>query len=329
MIDTIDEVTDRRLKGDFFDLLSRVNLHIADLEAVGDAVRKVQDVISKTVASPGHDGTERALNEAAERLELRVSKWIDQLRDEYLIMKREVEKYQVVHGNGPGNDGTAIVLNSKVFLVGTRGLSRKGLKSILERNVGLKVVGEASRVDRAITLLHGLNPHLVILHVRSDEPSDLGSVAAIKGAYPALKVLVLTEEGDEEYLGKLVHSGADAYLIDDCSEQTLSYAIEKVLKGETLLSPRISEILLEGWRKQEPETGKRLLTPREEEVLRLVAEGKSSRSIAAKLFISVHTVDRHRANIMAKLNLKKATDLVKFAIARGMVSTDRGGRIGK
>jgi DNA-binding NarL/FixJ family response regulator len=129
----------------------------------------------------------------------------------------------------------------------------------------------------------------------------------------------VTMHKDREYLYQALAAGADGYFLKKDADAELFAAIEKIRKGKTYVSPHLSEELADNWAQLREDFGKPVLTNREKEVLKLIAEGKSNKEIAGALFISVHTVERHRANIMGKLNLKKTADLVKYAIQKGYV----------
>jgi DNA-binding NarL/FixJ family response regulator len=321
MNDRWDETTVKDGSVDQGTLVERIDLHVRDLEVVREEVRKVEQLISETMQPDRQEGRRlEDLGEAAERLERRVGKWLEQIAQGFSAIKNEVRRNGIVPETADSISEPPE--QRRIFLLDDRVLFRKGLKNIFEGRAGYRIVGEATDLEQALIELERAKPDLVIVHVCPEEPSQLGLASTIRSVYPSLKVLVLTERGDGDFFIALIKSGADAYLIDDCSEQRLLYAIGRVLKGETYLSPRISEALVEGWRKGKAEQGKQSLTRREEEILRLVAEGKSSKVIGQELFISAHTVDRHRANIMGKLNIRKAVDLVKYAISRGLVGSD-------
>jgi DNA-binding NarL/FixJ family response regulator len=306
-------------------LAERIETHITDLEVVGEEVRKVQELISETLKPEGKGRTERNLGEASDRLEKRVRRWLQQLGNEYRVMKTEILRY----GNdqkerGPSN-GLPSAEARRIFLLDSRALVRRGLRRIIEDKPGFLVTGEAGEVGEAELVLKDLQIDLVIVHVAAMDLREIGNVAALRRLLPLEKIIVLTGKGDREFFSRLVRSGANAYLLDDGNDQGLFPVMEKVLRGEGYFSPAISEALLDGRGIEHVNLEARPLTRREGEILRLVAAGRSSREIGEQLRISPHTVDRHRANIMLKLNVKKATDLVKYAISQGLMRTDGGG----
>jgi len=172
--------------------------------------------------------------------------------------------------------------------------------------------------------LNRIKPDLVILDIFMPNLRGIEAIHEIKKIYADLKVLILTMNRDKEYLYLALSEGAKGYLLKEDADKELFSAIEKVRQGKTYVSPFFSEGVVDdlvqigkGDAKTVFETDS--LTIREREVLKLIAEGKSSKEIAQALFISVFTVNNHRASIMEKLNLKKATDLVKYAIRKGYI----------
>jgi DNA-binding NarL/FixJ family response regulator len=152
----------------------------------------------------------------------------------------------------------------------------------------------------------------------------LEAIHEIKMIHPDVNILILTMHKDKEYLYLSLSAGAKGYLLKEDADKELFSAIEKIRQGKTYLSPYFSEQLIDDWTQIGREDTKSIfeldpLTTREREVLKLISEGKSNKEIADLLFISVRTVERHRANMMEKLNLKKVTDLVKYAIKKGYI----------
>jgi DNA-binding NarL/FixJ family response regulator len=205
-------------------------------------------------------------------------------------------------------------------------LLRQGLRRILEGSADLEVIGEASDGIDLLVLLKQLTPHMVILDISMPNLRGIEAIHEIKRMNPDVKVLILTMHKDKEYLYLALSSGAKGYLLKEDADKELFSAIEKVRQGKTYISPCFSEEVIEDM--VQIQTGKgdvrtvleiTPLTPREREILKLVAEGKSSKEIAHLLSISVFTVNNHRASIMEKLNLNKATDLVKYAIRKGYI----------
>jgi DNA-binding NarL/FixJ family response regulator len=163
---------------------------------------------------------------------------------------------------------------------------------------------------------------MVVLDISMPNLRGIETICEIKSRHPAVKVLILTMHRDKEYLHQALSSGADGYLLKDDADTELFSAIKKIREGRFYVSPSLSKELADYW-KQTCGGEKKLsfehegLTTREREVLKLIAEGKTSRQIADMLCISARTVEHHRANIMDKLNIRKTADLVKYAINKG------------
>lgn len=208
-----------------------------------------------------------------------------------------------------------------IILADDHTLFRQGLKSILSGVSDLDVVGEAGDGLELLGLLKekSSKPHLIILDISMPNLRGLEAIPEIKALHPDVKLLIVTMHKDKEYLYQALSAGADGYFLKKDADTELFVAIEKIRNGKTYISPHLSEELLDNWSQIQRRLGKTDLTNREKEVLKLLAEGKSNKEIAAILFISVHTVERHRSNIMAKLNLKKTADLVKYAVQKGYI----------
>jgi len=209
----------------------------------------------------------------------------------------------------------------RIVLADDHALFRQGLKGILEGAADLEVVGEAGDGLKLLNLLNAnqLDPHLVILDISMPNLRGIEAIREIKTIHPNVKILIVTMHKDKEYLLQSLAAGADGYFLKKDADTELFAAIEKIRNGKNYVSPHLSEELANDWEQIRVGFTKPLLTKREREVLKLIAEGKSNKDIADLLFISVHTVERHRANMMEKLKLKKTADLVKYAIQKGYI----------
>ena len=212
----------------------------------------------------------------------------------------------------------------RIVLADDHVLVRQGLRRILEDMVGLEIIGEANDGLDLLNLLSRVTPHMVILDIFMPNLRGIEAIHEIKKIHPDVKVLILTMHKDKEYLYLALSAGAKGYLLKEDADKELFSAIEKLQQGKTYVSPYFSEEIVDDLVQIGRADGKAifeidLLTSREREVLKLIAEGKSSKEIAALLFISVSTVNNHRASIMEKLNLNKAIDLAKYAIRKGYV----------
>jgi DNA-binding NarL/FixJ family response regulator len=203
-------------------------------------------------------------------------------------------------------------------------LFREGLERILEKKGDLEVVGQAGDGLELLNLLKKLTPHMIILDISMPNLRGLEAIHEIKGINPNVKILILTMHKDRDYLYQAIEAGAKGYLLKEDAEKELFSAIEKVRRGGIYVSPKLSEELVDDLAKSHsrnhwPYFKPDPLSPREKEVLKLIAEGKSAKETADLLSISVRTAEHHRANLMTKLNLKKTADLIKYAIQKGYV----------
>ena len=208
----------------------------------------------------------------------------------------------------------------RVILADDHVLFRQGLKGILEGTADLEVVGEAGDGLELLYLLtlSKLAPDLVILDISMPNLRGIEVIPEIKVIHPNMKILIVTMHKDKEYLYQALASGAQGYFLKKDTDAELFVAIEKIRKGGIYVSPYLSEGI-DDWGQIQQGFRKSILTPRERTILKLIAEAKSNKEIGDLLSISVHTAERHRANIMSKLNLKKTGDLVKYAIEKGYI----------
>ena len=213
----------------------------------------------------------------------------------------------------------------KILLADDHVMFRRGVRRIIEAMDDVEVVGEAGDGIELLRLVKDLNPDLVIMDISMPNLRGLEATREIKSVESDVKVLILTMHKDREYLFHALTAGAEGYLLKEDADGELISAISTMRKGGTfissLLSSQMADIFVDKFRPGgEPMTAREEpLTTREREIIKLIAEGKSSKEIGELLFISSRTVQHHRANIMRKLNLKKTADLVKYAIQKGYV----------
>jgi DNA-binding NarL/FixJ family response regulator len=212
----------------------------------------------------------------------------------------------------------------KIVIAEDQTLVRQGLRSLLESEKKFKVVAEAGDGIEAIRLVEKHKPNLVLLDLAMPKMSGLSALRDIKNRYPETKILALTFHSSEEYILEAFESGADGYCLKRDSHAELLAAIKNILSGKSFISPAISSKVLEGYlegrKKLKKRTSLETLTQREKEVLKLVGEGYSSIEIGDILCISSKTVDKHRSNIMNKVNLHSAASLTAYAIEKGLVT---------
>jgi DNA-binding NarL/FixJ family response regulator len=210
----------------------------------------------------------------------------------------------------------------RIVLAEDHALVREGIKKIVEDVADLQVVGEAGDGLQLLELLKTLSADLVILDISMPKMPGIEVAKEIKRSYPRVKVLILTMHRMKEYLNDAIAAGVDGYLLKEDVAKELGSAISKIRQGmtyiSTLLSNEMTSLFVQS-RRLALERPAEPLTPREIEIVKLIVEGKSSREIAALLFLSFRTIQNHRTRIMRKLNLKKNTDLVKYAIQMGFI----------
>jgi DNA-binding NarL/FixJ family response regulator len=200
---------------------------------------------------------------------------------------------------------------------------RQGLKALLKSNDNLEVVGEAEDGLEAIRCVEKKTPDLLLLDLNMPRMDGISVINEVKKRHPETKIIVLTMHMQEEYILEAFKSGAQGYCLKASSHEELLMAINAVLSGKFYVSPEISGKVLEGFLEGQKNIKKKsswdMLTQREKEVLKLVGEGYQNKEIADYLFISVKTVEKHRANIMEKLDLHSASALTAYAIEKGLV----------
>ncbi len=212
----------------------------------------------------------------------------------------------------------------RIVIVEDHRILREGLRALLSSNPDFEVVGEAENGVEAIRRAEELEPDLVLLDLSMPKMDGLDAIAEIKNKCPGTKLLVLTVHKAEEYIFASLKAGADGYLLKDATYEELALAIKNVLAGRPYLSPGISGKLVAGYLKgKKPsslESSSRALTQRERQIMKLIAEGNKNKEIAEFLYISVKTVEKHRANLMRKLNLHNASAITAYALEKGLVT---------
>lgn len=201
---------------------------------------------------------------------------------------------------------------------------REGLRSLLAHHPELETIGEAEDGQEAIRRVEKLMPDLLLMDLSMPRMSGMAALKDIKKRFPKTKIIILTVHKTEEYILAALQAGADGYVLKDATHDELIMAIRTVLDGKPYLSPGISQKVIEGYlngkKRRGVETSWDTLSQREREILKLIAEGYKSKEIAAFLGISLKTVQKHRANLMKKLNLHNAAALTAFALDKGLVA---------
>ena len=212
----------------------------------------------------------------------------------------------------------------RVLLADDHTLMRRGLRLIVEQQPDLVVVGEAEDGRQAVALSASLKPDVAVLDIGMPNLNGIEAAKKITDGESGAAVVILSMHADETYILRALKAGARGYLLKDSAESDLVRAIQSVAEGKSFFSPAVSKVMLEDYVKKLQRTGSEdsydLLTPREREILQLVAEGKSNKEVANLLHLSVYTVETHRANIMEKLKLKSVPELILYAVRKGIIS---------
>jgi two-component system response regulator NreC len=219
-----------------------------------------------------------------------------------------------------------MVEKKRIIIVEDQTILREGLRSLLAFQPDMEIVGEARDGLDAIRKVDKLLPDLVMTDLSMPRMNGIDAIKEIKKKWPKIKVLALTVNDAEEYVLAALKAGADGYILKDSTNVELLQAIRDILSGNRVLSPGISEKVIEGYleskNKREIKSPWDTLTIREREILRLIGEGQKNKQIADSLSISPNTVEKHRANIMEKLNLHSVSALTAYAVEKGLIKRD-------
>jgi two-component system, NarL family, response regulator NreC len=211
----------------------------------------------------------------------------------------------------------------RILLADDHSIVRKGLRAILEEDSSLEVVAEAANGREAVDLCQSLDPHIAVLDVGMPQLNGLEAAAQLQRASSGTKVIILSMYRDETYILRALTAGARGYLLKDTAEEEILPAIRTVIRGNSYFSPAISQTLLDDHVRYLQKRGLQdsydLLTEREKEVLQLLAEGRSNKDVAGVLNLSLSTVETHRTNMMQKLNLHSAAEIVLYAVRKKLI----------
>ena len=211
----------------------------------------------------------------------------------------------------------------RLLLVDDHEVVRSGLRMLLENEAGLDIEGEADTGEGALKMVETLKPDVVIMDITLPDMSGIETTRRIKEIHPDVAVIALTIHEDQQYFFEMLQAGASGYVPKRAAPDDLITAIRATSRGEMYIYPSLAKLLVGDFlsRSGEETTKETMngLTPRESEVLSLLAEGKTNEKIAGLLNISVHTVARHRENLMGKLGLHSRSELVKYAIRKGLI----------
>jgi DNA-binding NarL/FixJ family response regulator len=212
----------------------------------------------------------------------------------------------------------------RILLADDHNIMRRGLRLLLERQPGFEVVGEAADGRLAVERAEAAKPDVVVLDIAMPNMSGIEAAQRISASLPQTAIVILSMHSDEGYVLRALKAGAKGYVLKDSAENDLIEAIRAVSEGKAFFSPEISKILVEDYvremRKRGAEDSYELLTPREREILQMLAGGKSNKDIATVLNLSLYTVETHRRNLQDKLNLHSLAELILYAVRKGIIS---------
>lgn len=214
----------------------------------------------------------------------------------------------------------------RLLMVDDHEIVRAGLRMLLQTQPDIEIVAEASNGREAVARARELQPDVVLMDISLPDLDGFEATQQIKRALPQTAVLALTMHESDEYFFRMLQAGASGYVPKKAAPTDLVSAIRTVYEGGVFLYPSLAKSLVQDYLGRVRETDDRAaldgLTEREQEVLKLIADGLTNQEIAERLTISVKTVERHRANIMSKLNLHSRTELVKYAIRKGLIEVE-------
>jgi two-component system response regulator NreC len=216
-------------------------------------------------------------------------------------------------------------MSVRIILADDHKIMREGLRALLAKQKEIEVIAEADSGRGVIELCSQLHPDVVVIDISMPDLNGIDAARQIIREAPDIKVIALSMHSDKKYVKEMLAAGASGYLLKDAAFEELGMAIATVLKNKTYLSPQITDTVVKDYVNEnvpKDSIASTALSAREREVLQLIAEGKSTRDIAAKLYVSVKTIETHRKQIMDKLGLSSIAELTKYAIREGLTSVE-------
>ena len=214
----------------------------------------------------------------------------------------------------------------RILLADDHALVRAGIRELVQKIPGVEVIGEASGGRQALEMIESLSPDLVLLDIGMKELNGLEVAARVARDFSAVKILILSMHNNEEYVVRALRVGASGYMLKDSAIAELKLAIETVRNNKTYLSPSISRNAIDSYLNRTSAPGKSTsleqLTPRQREILQLIAEGRSTKEIAGDLNLSAKTVETHRAQLMERLDIYDVAGLVRYAMRVGLIQAE-------
>lgn len=216
----------------------------------------------------------------------------------------------------------------RVLLADDHGLMRAGIRSLIQQFAGIEVVAEAADGREALDLIKAHRPDVAMMDIAMRGMNGIEATARISREFPDVRVVILSMYANEEYVAQALQAGARGYLLKDAAPSELELALCAVVRGEVYLSSVVSGTLVTDYLRRIREQGSDssdviALTPRQREILQLIAEGKTNKEIARILHLSLKTIDSHRTQLMVRLNIHDVTGLVRYAIANGLIIPER------
>jgi len=216
-------------------------------------------------------------------------------------------------------------MSIRILLADDHKIVRDGLRTLIGKEAGMEVIGEAENGRKALKMAEKIRPNVVIIDVTMPDMNGIEATKKMVTEIPGVKVIALSMHSDRRFVLGMLEAGASGYLMKDCAFDELAKAVRSVSTGQTYLSPSIVDVLVKGYLDRVNEklsVARSPLTEREREILQLLAEGRSSKEIAAHIGVSVKTVETHRRNMMQKLNMRSVAELTKYAIREGLISVE-------
>ena len=214
-------------------------------------------------------------------------------------------------------------MSIKVLIADDHQIMREGLRALLEKEIDIQVLGEAEDGRMIQRMAREMRPDVIIMDVAMPDLNGIEATRQIAAELPGVKIIALSMHDDRRFVLNMLKAGAAGYMLKDCAFKDLAKAIRVVMSHKTFLSPEVADIVVKDYLagSQPAESSAfNLLSPREREVLQLIAEGKTSALIGESLHISIKTVETHRQQIMVKLKIKSIAELTKYAIREGLTS---------